>query len=338
MTRPASAAAAAGHKEKERSYVACNKDLTLHVDEDGCVVSRSRSPSVGKRSRNSSRSSRRESAKRTGDESSSLGAGADDYEGEDDHHRHQDEDALSSRRLALQLETDCISGGVDYSPTNRVSDNFVGTSQYRLLNTNAVPCTEQTSAIAVPVTSAASSRRSPSPCVYRSGVDTTPACKVAENFVGTNQYHLLNAADDNTTAAAAATTSISSRSHQRQQHRSGVDTTPVSKVSENLVSGGSRSAKCSASVNDLDLVSKKESNDSGSEVSDEGYKSLGLVSTPPANLHHTTVLLPFTGECLLLLASNFVVVDSPTRVLISFNSLYLFFFQLDVRTFLGKVV
>ncbi|XP_065217740.1 GAS2-like protein pickled eggs [Planococcus citri] len=248
-------------KEKERScsYIASNKDLTLHVDEDGCVVSRSRSPSVGKRSRNSSRSSRR------------LSSGVDDEE-------------TPSRR---GQQTECASG-VDYSPTNRVSDNFVGTNQYRLLNTNA-PSNEQTS-----------TRRSPSPCLQRSGIDTTPACKVAENFVGTNQYDLLNANSIVTSAAAADHQNSKTGQQHKNQHsgRSGVDTTPVSKVSDNFCASGgtaSRSSRSSASVNDLDLITKKESNDSGSEVSDEGYKSLGLVSTPPATSHHTTVP-PLTGS------------------------------------------
>lgn len=259
-------------REKERSFIASNKDLTMHVDDDGCVITRSRSPSVGKRSRHNSQSSHRLSGELSKQISEQLTIRAAESPP-----KKSDESPSEGGCGKPQTEY----GGVDYSPTHRVSDNFVGTTQYHLLNTNTV---------------VDDTRRSPSPCFERGGIDTTPACRVSENFVGTNQYPLLN-----TSPPKAVDQLVDNASHNPkiQKDRSGVDTTPVSKVSDNFVKG-CRSRKSSASVNDLDLITKKEQNDSGSEVSDEGYKSLGLVSTPPASSHQTTVP-PLTGKCYLSL-------------------------------------
>lgn len=132
-------------------------------------------------------------------------------------------------------------GGVDYSPTHKVSDNFQGTSQYHLLNTNSIKdaTTNRESSPPIVVRSSSLSSRDDY-CI--GGIDTTPACKVSENF---------------TTAELASPTMM-------------------------IVRKG-------VSVNDLDAIIKKDTNDSGSEVSDEGYRSLGLVSTPPGNTHVSPV-------------------------------------------------
>lgn len=247
-------------REKERSFIASNRDLTLHVEDDGSVLPRSRSPSIGKRSRHNSQSSHRLS----GD----AGKPIDERLISESNSPTTKTDELTPTDVSRKQQNE--SSGIDDSPTHRVSDNFVGTSQYHLLNTNTAEDT----------------RRSPSPCLGRAGIDTTPACRVSENFLGTNQYHILNA------NPSKAVEQLDNTSHTAKtpKNRSGVDTTPGSKVSDNFVDvNGCRSRKSSASVNDLDLIIKKEQNDSGSEVSDEGYKSLGLVSTPPANSHPTTV-------------------------------------------------
>ena len=89
-----------------------------------------------------------------------------------------------------------------------------------------------------------------------------------------------------------------------------MDTTSVLKVSDNFVKNGS-SRKSSASVNDLDLITKREQNDSGSEVSDEGYKSLGMVSTPPANVHQTSVP-PLMGKLDFFFSQNYYFISRIT--------------------------
>lgn len=287
--------------KKDRSFVASNKDLTMHFNDDGTIVSRSRSPSVGRSSLHNSLSSPlvpNELPKQVNEE---LMSRADSFKD-----KYNEEQVKRLEELIHQSEkkNQSETSGVDYSPTHRVSDNFKGTSQYYLLNSTPVDELE----------------RSTTSCMERGGIDSTPACKVSENFVGTSQYHLLNtnpvkesrrsvspcrerSGVDTTPACKVSenfgrvqyhTSNLPSPKMQLSKERSGVDTTPVSKVSENFISG-TRSQKSSASVNDLDLITKKEQNDSGSEVSDEGYKSLGLVTTPPANTHQTTVP-PLSGK------------------------------------------
>ncbi len=295
--------------KKDQSFVTSNKDLTMHFNDDGSVVPpRSRSPSTGRRSRHNSSSSSRMSAdlsRQIGEEVASKAEVLKDKFNEDEVKKL--EEVLLTERKSPPAEV----SGIDYSPTHRVSDNFRGTSQYHLLNAT------------LPIDD--SPQRCPSPAAERGGIDTSPACRVSENFVGTGQYHLLNPSPAkesrhsvspcrdrggvDSTPSCRVSENFGRVSHPQAtvliapkatspKERSGVDTTPVSKVSENFVSG-TRSRKSSASVNDLDLITKKEPNDSGSEVSDEGYKSLGLVTTPPANAHQTAApLLP--GKCNLL--------------------------------------
>lgn len=322
-------------ERKDRSFVASNKDLTLHINEDGSAICRSRSPSVGRRSRHNSTSSNKGAAvpelsdiinepshnglkNGHSDELTSrlhepLVNGSEDAAKEDVRdgivninasavtgstgsidcsliHAIADtakattqlctaksssiDDVTVSTPVVQQATEVICEQGIDTTPAGRVSDNFVGTSQYHLLYTNPPK----------------DSRRSMSPCRERSGIDTTPFCKISDNL-SRPQYQ--------------TTMPVVQRSAtQVSTERSGVDTTPVSKVSENFVSNTSRSRKSSASVNDLDLITKKEPNDSGSEVSDEGYKSLGLVTTPPATAHQTTVP-PLPGKFFLIILNSF---------------------------------
>lgn len=283
-------------EKRDRSFVASNKDLTMHITDDGSVMSRSRSSSAGHRSRQNSQSSCRVPTELTKQASEELMSRVESLKERynDEQLKRLDEQYTSeSRKQSVDV------AGVDYSPTHRVSENFRGTSHYCLLNTTPVD----------------EIGRSPSPCFDRGGIDTSSACRVSENFIGTSQYHLLNSGPSKENCSSPERSGLDKTSSckvfenlERTQQltlrkypskgRSGVDTTPVSKVSENFVSTN-RSRKCSASVNDLDLITKKEQNDSGSEVSDEGYKSLGLVSTPPANVHQSAVP-PLPGRMLIL--------------------------------------
>lgn len=307
-------------ERKDRSFVTSNKDLTMHFNDDGSVICRSRSPSVGRRSRHNSSSSNKGGAVPETSEvvvetmHSELKNGHSDeltrrlneplVNGTEETNNEDAGDGIDNTTDSATTSTagsvDCspthaiaeiakatsqlctakstlveevtvstptvqqavqvvCDQGIDTTPAARVSDNFVGTSQYPLLYTNTPK----------------DSRRSVSPCRERSGVDTTPACKISDNLARPQYQTTMPVVQRSAT--------------QISTERSGVDTTPVSKVSENFVGNTSRSRKSSASVNDLDLITKKEPNDSGSEVSDEGYKSLGLVTTPPATAHQTTV-------------------------------------------------
>ncbi|XP_039297453.1 GAS2-like protein pickled eggs [Nilaparvata lugens] len=106
-----------------------------------------------------------------------------------------------------------------------------------------------------------------------SGVDTSPAHKVSDNFTNITKI-TINPAP-------------SSPSHPPEVS-SGVDTTPSRKISENFdVPEQSKKPVKYGSINALDSfgADPHTNNDSGSEVSDEGYRSLGIVntSTPGSN-------------------------------------------------------
>lgn len=112
-------------------------------------------------------------------------------------------------------------------------------------------------------------------------VDTSSTCRVSENFRGTEQYHVLNA-----TPVAA----IERRHSTVREEDSDVDTTPFCRVSDSLrvaaydCPSASTSRKKSYSSSHRDAKkSEPVGTDSGSEVSDEGYRSLGIVTSPPVN-------------------------------------------------------
>jgi len=126
-------------------------------------------------------------------------------------------------------------------------------------------------------------------------VDTTSTCRVSDNFLGTEQYHALN---------PTPVTAIERRHSTVKEEESVVDTTPFCRVSDSLRavhdcppatagkkksshSGHNRGAKKSEPVG----------TDSGSEVSDEGYRSLGLVASPPANVKNAQ---KFNGKLIFL--------------------------------------
>ncbi|CAI6345656.1 unnamed protein product [Macrosiphum euphorbiae] len=111
-------------------------------------------------------------------------------------------------------------------------------------------------------------------------VDTSSTCRVSDNFRGTGQYHVLN---------PMPVTAIGERRHSTvREEESVVDTTPFSRVSDSLRvaaydSPPSAGRKKSQTARGDVKKSEPVGTDSGSEVSDEGYRSLGVVASPPFN-------------------------------------------------------
>ncbi|RZF42393.1 hypothetical protein LSTR_LSTR004201 [Laodelphax striatellus] len=100
-----------------------------------------------------------------------------------------------------------------------------------------------------------------------SGVDTSPAHKVSDNFINITKITI--------------NPPPSSPTHSNEIS-SGVDTTPSRKISENFdVPEHSKKSIKYGSINALDSfgTDPQTNNDSGSEVSDEGYRSLGIVNS-----------------------------------------------------------
>ncbi|XP_075219824.1 uncharacterized protein LOC142323661 isoform X2 [Lycorma delicatula] len=133
-----------------------------------------------------------------------------------------------------------------------------------------------------------------------SGVDTSPAHKVSENLPNITRLSV--------SAPRRSPTPVT-------EITSGVDTTPSRKVSDNfelpdpqyvrrIVKYGSAAA--------LDSLGSdpQTNNDSGSEVSDEGYRSLGIVNTTPVT---TPASAPVTAPSNSLSAGN-TPHGSPVRV------------------------
>uniref|UniRef100_A0A2S2QW59 GAS2-like protein 1 n=1 Tax=Sipha flava TaxID=143950 RepID=A0A2S2QW59_9HEMI len=106
-------------------------------------------------------------------------------------------------------------------------------------------------------------------------VDTSSTCRVSDNFLGTEQYHVLN---------PMPVTAIERRHSTVKEEESEVDTTPFCRVSDSLrvaAYDGPPSVRKKSHSRDV-RKSETVGTDSGSEVSDEGYRSLGVVTTPPS--------------------------------------------------------
>lgn len=123
-------------------------------------------------------------------------------------------------------------------------------------------------------------------------VDTSSTCRVSDNFRGTEQYHVLN---------PTPVTAIERRHSTVKEEESEVDTTPFCRVSDSLrvthdgppsTAGRKKSHSAHRDAKKSDAVGT----DSGSEVSDEGYRSLGIVTTPPGNVNTKTVMQKFNGK------------------------------------------
>lgn len=122
-------------------------------------------------------------------------------------------------------------------------------------------------------------------------VDTSSTCRVSDNFRGTEQYHVLN---------STPVTAIERRHSTVKEEESEVDTTPFCRVSDSLrvphdapLSTAGR--KKSHSTHRDAKKSEPVGTDSGSEVSDEGYRSLGIVTTPPGN-SNVKIVQKFIGK------------------------------------------
>lgn len=167
----------------------------------------------------------------------------------------------------LKNKNEDISPGVDCSPCSRVSDNFINH-----------PVRGSSGSIG-PVDS-------PRIREYESGVDTSPAQKVSDNF--TTQHRV--------------SVSIRRSPTPVKEVKSGVDTTPSRRISENFIGSDSVSRRGSAkyaSANGLDTLGSTDghtNNDSGSEVSDEGYRSLGVVQATTATAASAPGAKSLTGN------------------------------------------
>lgn len=172
--------------------------------------------------------------------------------------KHLDSVTEKLEGLASNSKTDVddVSPGVDFSPCSKVSENFIRHPQRG--SSGNISVTE-------------SPRHSVSRD-YESGVDTSPAQRVSDNFVS---HHRVSV-------------SVPRRSPTPvKEIKSGVDTTPSRRISDNFAAAESnghsekRSGTKYGSVNALDSIEADgQTNDSGSEVSDEGYRSLGIVPSP----------------------------------------------------------
>lgn len=140
---------------------------------------------------------------------------------------------------------------VDTSSTCRVSDNFRGTDQYRVLNSTPVTAIERRH----------STVREEDPVVAE--VDTTPFCRVSDSLRAVADY------DCPPTAAGHRKKSSSSSSSSH-----GPDPGTDAKKSQ----------------------AEPVGTDSGSEVSDEGYKSLGVVVASPAAVRSNAQKLLVNGK------------------------------------------
>lgn len=136
-------------------------------------------------------------------------------------------------------------------------------------------------------------------------VDTSSTCRVSDNFRGTELYRVLN---DTPVQQAAV---VERRHSTVREEESEVDTTPFCRVSDSLrvqqpapqdcpsaASAGRKKSSSSGRYSSRDAKrSEPVGTDSGSEVSDEGYRSLGIVTSPPAAIASAkTALQKFNGK------------------------------------------
>lgn len=120
-------------------------------------------------------------------------------------------------------------------------------------------------------------------------VDTSSTCRVSDNFRGTEQYHALN---------PMPVTAIERRHSTVKEEESEVDTTPFCRVSDSLrvaAYDGPPAVRKKSQSRDA-KKSETVGTDSGSEVSDEGYRSLGVVTTPPSANSNAKCVQKFNGK------------------------------------------
>lgn len=179
------------------------------------------------------------------------------------------------------------SSGVDDTPTPKISLNFTSELAAEIGNRLSRECSADKLQRVEP------SRKTTSADATRGGVrhdndddgedvtvDTSSTCRVSDNFRGTEQYHVLN---------PTPVTAIERRHSTVKEEESEVDTTPFCRVSDSLRvvhDGPPAPVRKKSSHSGRNRDAKKSDpvgTDSGSEVSDEGYRSLGLVAPPSAN-------------------------------------------------------
>lgn len=156
--------------------------------------------------------------------------------------------------------------GVDTSPSFKVSDNFIN-HPLRIKGDEFINPVQPLK----PINTLQS---------CESGVDTSPSFKVSDNFVNQHKVSIP----------------IKQIPTYLTEIESGVDVTPSRRVSDNFEASDLRginysgrlslpgSGKKFGSAIGLETMGSElhTNNDSGSEISDEGYRSLGIVTTPPA--------------------------------------------------------
>lgn len=198
-------------------------------------------------------------------------------------------DSCNRSRSPSATHRDC--SGVDDTPTPKISLNF--TSE---LATEIGDRLSRESSVDTLQRGGGCSRKSSSADVtsyYGGGdddiaIDTSSTCRVSDNFRGTEQYHMLN---------PTPVTAIERRHSTVKEEESEVDTTPFCRVSDNLrvvcsdtpLQQSVGRKKSHSSGHHRDAAKEPVGTDSGSEVSDEGYRSLGVVTTPPANSNTKSV-------------------------------------------------
>lgn len=188
--------------------------------------------------------------------------------------------------------------GVDDTPTPKISLNFTSALAAdigeRLSRESSVDKQWEPRKISVETTHGVHDEQHDDDDDDDVTVDTSSTCRVSDNFRGTEQYHALN---------PTPVTAIERRHSTVREEESEVDTTPFCRVSDSLrvtydgpptTAGGRK--KSHAGHGDA-KKSEPVGTDSGSEVSDEGYRSLGVVTTPPANFNVKTVQ-KFNGKLL----------------------------------------
>lgn len=212
-------------------------------------------------------------------------------------------DGYNRSRSPSAARRDC--SGVDDTPTPKISLNFTS----ELATEIGDRLSRESSVDTLQRGGGCSRKTSSADVTYYGGggggdddtaIDTSSTCRVSDNFRGTEQYHVLN---------PTPVTAIERRHSTVKEEESEVDTTPFRRVSDNLRvvcnDGPLQQSACkkkpnSSSDNHKDAAKEPVGTDSGSEVSDEGYRSLGVVTTPPANTNAMSVQ-KFNGKRIIIL-------------------------------------
>lgn len=214
-------------------------------------------------------------------------------------------DGCNRSRSPSAARRDC--SGVDDTPTPKISLNFTS----ELATEIGDRLSRESSVDTLQRGGGCSRKTSNADVTYYGGgggggddddmaIDTSSTCRVSDNFRGTEQYHVLN---------PTPVTAIERRHSTVKEEESEVDTTPFRRVSDNLrvvcndgplQQSAGRKKSNSSSGHHRDVAKEPVGTDSGSEVSDEGYRSLGVVTTPPA-ISNAKSVQKFNGKRIIIL-------------------------------------